>query len=81
MFAVHTDSRRAGSATSPASAATLTEVAAVSARRGTLRIARPEESRTYHVDFDDYFVLHVLDEVVTCVHDESAQPRKEIKRV
>jgi hypothetical protein len=36
---------------------------------------------TYDVDFDDFFVLHLLDEVVTCVEDSRAVLGKEIERV
>lgn len=36
---------------------------------------------TYDVDFDDFFVLHLLDEVVTCVEDTRAEIGKEIERV
>ncbi len=36
---------------------------------------------TYDVDFDDFFVLHLLDEVETCVEDTRAVLGKEIERV
>jgi hypothetical protein len=36
---------------------------------------------TYDVDFDDFFVLHLLDEVVACVEDTNAVLREEIERV
>jgi hypothetical protein len=36
---------------------------------------------TYDVDFDDFFVLHLLDEVVTCVEETRAVLGKEIERV
>lgn len=35
---------------------------------------------TYDVDFDDFFVLHLLDEVVTSVEETRAVLGKEIER-